>query len=147
MPRAEICTKQARHTLEQLHAELGGKILQNKEEAERLAQDMRHVEAVLKMLDPNYNVRRIAVRRRKPNPYFKRGTIFRSVLEILRTAQEPLTAAELTKRLLASKGVSDPPREDFRNLFGGVQSSLRNNDGVTVRCIGTGIPAHWELIK
>ena len=38
MPRAEIATTQAKFTLEQLHAELGGKILDNKREAKRLAQ-------------------------------------------------------------------------------------------------------------
>jgi hypothetical protein len=36
MPRAEIATHQAKATLLQLHAELGGKILDNKAEAERL---------------------------------------------------------------------------------------------------------------
>jgi hypothetical protein len=39
-------------TLERLHAELGGKILENKQEHENLAGQMRHVEAVIKMLDP-----------------------------------------------------------------------------------------------
>ena len=51
----------AMQTLERLHAELGGRILENKEEAQRLAGQMLHVEAVLKMLDPTYNLRRIAV--------------------------------------------------------------------------------------
>lgn len=144
--RAEICTKQARFTLERLHAELGGKILENKKEAERLASDMKHVEAVLKMLDPSYCVRSIAVRRRKPNPYFKRGTIFRSVLEILRDAPAPLTASEITSRLLTSKGVAKPSRGDFRNLFGGVQASLRNNEEKSVRTTGGGKPAKWALV-
>jgi hypothetical protein len=147
MPRAEIATTQARHTLEQLHAELGGKIQQNKEEAEKLAQDMRHVEAVLKMLDPSYSVRSISVRRRKKNPYFKRGTIFRHVLEVLREAESPLTASEITTRLLVAKGVSEPSKDDFKNLFGGAQGSLRNHDGESVRNVGQGIPARWEMIK
>jgi hypothetical protein len=58
-------------TLERLHSELGGQILENKTEALRLAESMRHVEAVIKMLDPTYNLRRIAVKRRQPNPWFK----------------------------------------------------------------------------
>lgn len=37
-------------TLERLHSELGGQILENKEEAQRLAGQMLHVEAVIKML-------------------------------------------------------------------------------------------------
>jgi hypothetical protein len=79
--RAEICTKQATFTLERLHAELAGKIQENKEEAERLANDMRHVEAVLKMLNPSYRVQAIAVRRRKPN---QRGTVFRRAIDEMR---------------------------------------------------------------
>jgi hypothetical protein len=66
MPRAQIATRQAKYTLEKLHAELGGKILDNKAEAKRVAASMVQVEAVVKMLDPSYDVRPIAVRRRKP---------------------------------------------------------------------------------
>src|SRR5438105_12633258 len=61
----------AMQTLERLHAELGGQILENKTEALQLADSMRHVEAVIKMLDPTFNLRRIAVKRRQPNPWFK----------------------------------------------------------------------------
>jgi hypothetical protein len=39
--------KQAKFTLEQLHAGLGRKILDNKAQAKRLAEGMKHVEAVL----------------------------------------------------------------------------------------------------
>jgi hypothetical protein len=106
--RAEIATKQAKFTLEQLHAELGGKILDNKKEAERLAQRMKHVEAVLKMLDPAYNVRAIAIRRRKPNPYFKRGTIFRSVLDALREAGRPLTVRGQKRHGCLAQGRTEP---------------------------------------
>ncbi|WP_457796476.1 hypothetical protein [Methylocystis sp. S23] len=108
---------------------------------------MKHVEAVIKLIAPDYSLRPIAVRRRKPNPYFKRGTIFRSVLELLRTATDPMTASEITSRLLTAKGAPAGDREVFRNLFGGVQSSLRNNDGVTVRAVGEGRPARWIIHK
>jgi hypothetical protein len=47
--------RQTRDT-ERLHAELGGKILDNRQEAERLGEQMMHVEAVIKMLDPAYNL-------------------------------------------------------------------------------------------
>ena len=48
---------------------------------------MLQVEAVMKMLQPGYDVRPIAVRRRKLNPWFKRGTVFRAALDVLRTAE------------------------------------------------------------
>jgi hypothetical protein len=84
----------AMQTLERLHSELGGQILENREEAQRLAGQMLHVEAVIKMLDPTYNLRRISVKRRRPNPWFKRGTVYRRAVDVLRMATEPLTARE-----------------------------------------------------
>jgi hypothetical protein len=81
-------------TLERLHAELGGQILENKDEAQRLAGQMRHVEAVIKVLDPGYSLRAISVKRRQPNPWFKRGTVYRRAVDVLRRAPEPLTARE-----------------------------------------------------
>ncbi len=68
--------------LEAHHAELGGKIADNKRNADRLAEAVKHVEAILKMLQPGYDVRPIAVRRKKPNlPRFKHGTVLRHGLD------------------------------------------------------------------
>ena len=143
MPRAEIATKQAKFTLEQLHAELGGKILDNKAEALRLARSMKHVEAVLKLLDPDYSLRGISVRRRKPNPWFKRGTVFRTAVDVLRRTAGPLTVQEIVAAMLTAKGIENPDREGVRSLWGAVQSSLRNHAGKSVWATGT--PARWKL--
>ncbi|HMJ43595.1 MAG TPA: hypothetical protein VK522_15090 [Pseudolabrys sp.] len=87
MPRAEIASKQAVYTLGLLHAELAGKLLANKREAIRLRTAMMHVEAVVKMLQPDFNVCGIAAKRRnESNPWFKRGTLFRSAVDVLRRA-------------------------------------------------------------
>jgi hypothetical protein len=72
-PTKDPYARPAIQTLERLHAELGGKILENKQEHENLAGQMRHVEAVIKMLDPAYSLRAISVKRRQPNPWFKAG--------------------------------------------------------------------------
>src|SRR6202171_3422158 len=101
----------AMQTLERLHSELGGQILENKQEAQRLAGQMLHVEAVIKMLDPAYNLRAISVKRRQPNPWFKRGTVYRRAVDVLRTATEPLTAREIAERVLAAASVTNPNNE------------------------------------
>lgn len=144
MPHAKIATKQAKFTLEQLHAELAGKILDNRTEHARLAQDMKHVEAVLKLLDPTYNVRGIAVRRRKPNPWFKRGTLFRHVLDVLRVAKEPMTAREIGEKLLAAKGVEDADTKAVREFWGAINASLINRNGDTVKRVSER-PARWAI--
>jgi hypothetical protein len=69
-PTKDPYTRPAINTLERLHAELGAQILENKAEALKLSGKMLHVEAVIKMLDPAFNLRRIAVKRRQPNLWF-----------------------------------------------------------------------------
>lgn len=145
MPRAAIATKQAKFTLEQLHAELAGKILDNKAEASSLVESMKHVEAVLKMLDPTYNVRAIAVRRRKPNPWFKRGTLFRNALDVLRIADRPLTAREIANGMLSSKQISGATPRAVRELVGAVNSSLRNHKGRSVSANENGKSTRWTI--
>ena len=137
--------KPALYALERLHAELASKILDNNKEAKRLAQAMLHIEAVLKMLQPGYDVRPIAVRRRKPNPWFKRGTVFRHALDALRAASKPLTSREIVVRMLVAKGVTDAKQKPIRDLAGAVLASLRNHKGGTVRQVGTGMPARWAV--
>jgi hypothetical protein len=99
-PTKDPYTRPAINTLERLHAELGAQILENKAEALKLSGKMLHVEAVIKMLDPALNLRRIAVKRRQPNPWFKRGTVYRRAVDALRTAEHPLTAREVAERVL-----------------------------------------------
>ncbi|MEH2561843.1 hypothetical protein [Bradyrhizobium sp. AZCC 2289] len=62
-------TRRAIFTVERLHAELGGQILENRRRHEELSGQIRHVEAVVKMLDLGYNIARITVKRRKPNQH------------------------------------------------------------------------------
>jgi hypothetical protein len=97
-----------------------GQILENKDEAQRLAGQMLHVEAVIKMLDPTFNLRRIAVKRRKPNPWFKRGTVYRRAADVLRTATEPLTVREIAERVLAAANIEEPDKAALDDQIGTV---------------------------
>jgi hypothetical protein len=134
-------------TLERLHAELGGKILENKQEHENLAGQMRHVEAVIKMLDPAYSLRAISVKRRQPNPWFKRGTVYRRALDVLRSATEPLTAREIAELVLAAANIKTPNKEAVADLTGSVLASLRDHKGKGVERTNEGSPARWQLKK
>src|SRR3979411_2252073 len=104
MPRAEIASKQAVYTLGLLHAELAGKLLANKREAIRLRTAMMQVEAVVKMLEPGFNIASIAAKRRnKSNPWFKRGTLFRGAGDGRGRTAPPMTAREIAEALIAGK--------------------------------------------
>ncbi len=139
--------KPALYALIKLHADLGGRIKANKVEADKLRSDMIHVEAVLRMLEPSFDTRTIAVKRRNnPNPLFKRGTIFRAVLGVLRTAPEPMTGEEIAVALLQSKGVKEPSRDQRRHMWGAVSRSLVNNNGKSV-ALTEGRPRRWKLLS
>ena len=105
---------------------------------------MKHVEAVLKLLDPAYSVRGISIRRRKTNRWFKRGTVFRAALDALRAAGKPLAVREIAEAMLAAKGTDATP-EALRDLFGAVQAALRNHKGVSVVEDTVARPARWSI--
>jgi hypothetical protein len=107
---------------------------------------MRHVEAVIKLFDPDYSVRAIAARRKQQtNPWFKRGTLFREALGVLRTATEPLTVKEVTDRVIAAKGVKDATTRQYKGIESGIRACLENHAGKAVQRVGEGVPRRWRL--
>jgi hypothetical protein len=142
MPRAEILSKQAMHTLTQLHAELAGKIETNRKSGDKLRSQMVQVEAVMKMLDPDFNARAISAKRRNTgNPWFKRGTLYRSAVDVLRRAASPMTAREISDALLAGK-TPTATRKQEEALQAALLAALRVRNGKTV--VGEGSPARWK---
>jgi hypothetical protein len=69
------------------------------------------------------------VKRRKANPWFNRGTIYRRAVDALRTAIEPMTAREVAERCLAAAGIAKPNKAALADLTGSILSSLRNHKG------------------
>jgi hypothetical protein len=133
--------------LVRLHPDLGGRILANQAEAKRLADDAKHVEAVIRMFDPGFDTKGISARRRVTgNPWFKRGTLFRHALDVLRAAPEPMTVRALTDAVLAAKGITDATDKQRAGLEAALRSSLENHAGKTVQRVGDGVPRRWTLI-
>jgi hypothetical protein len=143
MPRAEIASKQAIFTLSLLHAELAGKFAENRNAGVKIKTAMMQVEAVLQMLQPSFDVRGISAKRRnKSNPWFKRGTLFRSAIDVLRRAEAPLTARQIADALIAGKA-PQATRKQAIDLQAAILVALRKRNGVTV--VGEGAPARWRL--
>jgi hypothetical protein len=132
--------------LVRLHADIGGQIQANKADAERLADAMKHVEAVIKLFNPDYSVRAISARRRqRGNPWFKRGTLFRYALDALRKAAVPMTVREITDAVMAARRVANATPKQRGGLEAAIRSSLETNAGKTVQRVGDGVPKRWKL--
>jgi DNA-binding transcriptional ArsR family regulator len=144
MPHAKILTKQALYTLSQLHSELAGKLSANLRETKRLRLAIFQVEAVMKLLSPDVNIRLIAPRRRNTgNPWFKRGTLSRAVIDMLRRSVEPMTTRQITDALLVGKQPA-ANRHQIMVLQAAVLAILRRRDGTAV-VGGDTVPQRWRL--
>jgi hypothetical protein len=145
MPHAKILTKQALYTLSQLHSELAGKLSANQRETKRLRLAIFQVEAVMKMLSPDVNLRLIAPKRRNVgNPWFKRGTLARAVIDTLRRSGVPMTTREIADMLLVGKK-PEATRHQAMVLQAAILAALRKRNGGSV--FGEGAPARWALAK
>jgi hypothetical protein len=77
---------------------------------------------------------------------FKRGTLFRYALDVLRPAAEPLTTREVVLAMLKTNGVAEPTAKQVRDLYGAVQSSLRSCNGKSVALVSEGTRMRWKII-
>ena len=134
----------ALYALKRLHADISGRILKNRQDAKKLAADAKHVEAVIRMIRPDFDMRSIAARRRyKTNPNFRRGEIVQRTIDTLRHADSAMSAHEITDAVLASRGIARTPGV-VRALFDGVRASLQNHEGRTVERVSQ-YPIRWRL--
>jgi hypothetical protein len=131
--------------LVRLHADIGGKMLDNKKEAERLAEAAKNVEAVIKLFNPDFDAKTIAARRRQAtNPWFKRGTLFREALGILRTATAPMTCREIVDAVLKAKSITADKRQ-WAGIEQGIRATLEDHAGKSVERIEGTLPKRWTL--
>jgi hypothetical protein len=78
---------------------------------------------------------------------FKRGTLFRQALDVLEPAAGPLTTREVVLAMLRANGVPEPTAKQVRDLYGGVQSSLRSCNGKSVARVGNSARMRWKTIS
>jgi hypothetical protein len=136
MPRTEIASKQAVYTL--------GLYMPNWRRSfwRTSVRPSGYGRPVVKMLEPGFNVATIAAKRRnKSNPWFKRGTLFRSAVDVMRRAAVPMTAREIADALVADKA-PQATRKQAIDLQAAILAA-RKRDGAMV--IGEGAPARWRL--
>src|SRR6202165_2540693 len=97
----------------------------------------------MKMLNPAVNIRLIAPKRRNVgNPWFKRGTLFRSAVDVMRRAGVPMTAREIADALIAGKA-PQATRKQAMDVQAAILAALRKRNGATV--VGEGATARWAL--
>jgi hypothetical protein len=100
-------------------SELVGQVEHYRRELHRLADELGHLDATIRLFDPNYDLGAFAVSKTGGrHQWFGAGECQRLVLETLRDAVDPLSGRALARTLLARKGL-----EDNREVLAAVQKT------------------------
>jgi len=90
--------------------ELAGEVEHHRRELQRLAEELGHVDATIRLFDPDYDLGAIRPRKRGVrHQWFGPGECQRLVLDTLRDAVEPLSGRALAQALVAHKGLASRP--------------------------------------
>jgi hypothetical protein len=90
--------------------ELAGEAEHCRRELRRLADELGHLDATIRLFDPDYDLGGIRARRRRSaHHWFGPGECQRLVLEVLRDAAGPLSDQGVTAAVVARKGMQDRP--------------------------------------
>jgi hypothetical protein len=131
--------------LRKKRAELFGRIIGLEKELRQQRADMKHVDATLRLFAPSQSLSKPSAR---PS-WLRRGEGSRLVLSILRDADKPLTAGEITERLLAGKPASAATAGARDALCKTVLAALSNgrNKGIIRRSGCRGATATWQIAQ
>jgi len=85
-------------------SELAGLVDHHKKEVVRLSQDVKLLDATIRLFEPDYRIQAIKTKRRqKKNNFFKHGEAHRMILDMLRESGKPLSTKEIAPKRQSSE--------------------------------------------
>jgi hypothetical protein len=117
--------------LKQKRAELSGELLAAEKRIVQLRADIRSLDAAIKIFDPTsepHTIRPI-LRRKKPT-LIPRGQCSRAVLDMLRHADNPMTAREIAAQLAARYQIDSSNMGAIKTLVAKVRNTLTRQKGL-----------------
>lgn len=129
-------------------ARIDGEIQMRRYQITRLELELAHIDAVIRMFRPGYDISKIATKRtiKRSKAGTARGSGTREALTILREAGEPLTSRDIAERILAKRGEEACP-ETIGRLANNVHGSLsRRRDGAVTQD-ASHYPGKWRVRK
>jgi len=104
-----------------------------------------HLDATLRIFDPNYRKGPSSVKQYKRTPLFAHGELGRAILDVLREADgEPLAAHVIADRVRAKLGMPDITKMAITSRVRGNLTYLKGQKGFVTKS-GQGKNARWAL--
>ena len=127
-------------------AELAGTLRQLEQQLARERTNLAHLDATMRLFDPNIRPKDIRPRQRRThNAWFRHGECLRLIHDELREATEPMTTRELATRVMRVKAI--PVADDHRREL--VQKTLLaslKRAKETIARVETAGVVRWRLI-
>jgi len=126
-------------------AEMAGTVIQLEQQLARQRADLTHLDATMRLFDPDIRPSEIRPRQRRAHSgWFRHGECLRLIYDELRDAPEPVTTRELAERIMRVKAI--PAADDRRREL--VQKTLLgslNRAKQTIGRVETAGVVSWRL--
>ena len=111
-----------------------------------LQADLAALDAVIKQLDPDYELSTIRAKYKRTTQG-EYGAISRSVLDILRRADGPMSAAEIAGEIMRIRGLDPSTPKVRRQMHKRVDMALRyqRTNGMVREAATDGVGVVWEI--
>jgi hypothetical protein len=118
----------------------------------RLAQigtDLGHLDAVIRLFDPDYNLAAIRPKRSHGRDIANRGERSRMLFTVLREASEALSTAEIVRRMMEHDGQDACDQRTIKLLVKRVGTALARQEtrGVVQSLRETGRAVVWKVVR
>jgi hypothetical protein len=137
------------HTLSGLiakRADIAGQIDAARLTLRKLIVDLDHVDAAIRLFDPDFDIAAIRPRSYPVAQIARRGDSIRLILDILRQSTEPLTTKQIALRVMAARGLNSNDANLVLTITRRIGASLRAyRDNGTVNSIKDGRYGKYDL--
>jgi hypothetical protein len=113
------------HALTRKRAEIAGLIEQNRLSARRLMAELDHVDATIRIFNPDVDIGRIRAKTAPPSQRAVNGQVIAGVCDALRKATTPLSSEDIARRLMAGRGLDVENAELMKLMVNRVRPCLR----------------------
>ena len=86
--------------------------------------NLQSIDQTIHIFDDSYDLRTIKAKRVSSERYFKNGEAKTMILDVLRTATEPMNTTNVSKMIAFDKGISDEEGFDFERFCKVILASL-----------------------
>ena len=128
-------------------AELAGEAEALKARIARVATDLGHLDATIRLFDPDFDLAAIRPKRVRTGDVANRGEMSRAVLDALRGAAAPMATATVVAAVMAGRGMDAQDHKAVGLMMGRVGMALRRQErnGAVRGAREPGKPVLWEL--